>query len=479
MESRGLRRKVRADVVVVGAGISGLTAALSAREAGAEVALLEKGDSIHFRGLHNAALSSRLQRRQGLSVDAESVISTIMQFGDYRADQRIVNLWAANCSRVMDWLLDLADTENVEVVVDPTTKPWYFPNYPTIHVFLPKWQETLAFMLFKKGKEMGVRYFFQTRAMRLLRKDRRVKGVLAEREGEAVQFEAKNGVILCTGDYGANRQMVESFCGSAISRLERAYEPALNTGDGHLMAMELGAAIDDPPHAVMLFDFPHFKKKGLFNLARQPWMYVNLRGERFMNEDLPWGYECNQILRQPGQTCFSLWDSKWDEEWPRMRSQCCKNMGPPTYLWNPKDLEEAIEKGHVIVAPTLKELAKRLAIPADRFLSQVERYNVFARMGKDLDFGKHPERLTTLERPPFFACRIEVRLMVTLGGLKIDERLQVLDTEGEAIPGLYAAGNVSGSFFGAVYPTTVPGLTHSRAWTFGWLAGRNAARAFP
>lgn len=478
-QSKTLKEKVVSDVIVIGAGIAGLTAALSARETSAHVVLIEKGENFHFRGLHNAAISSRLQREMGILVDRDSLISTIMQFGDYRADQRIVSLWADNCSRVMDWLLDLAKEQNVEVVLDPTTKPWYFPNYPTIHVFLPKWQETLALMLFRKGKEMGVEYLFNTRASRLIRRNGRVRGVLAERESGTIQLEARKGVVLCTGDYGANKEMVQSYCGTIISRLERAYEPEVNTGDGHLMAMELGAAIDEPPHAVMLFDFAHFKKKGLFNLARQPWLYVNLKGERFMNEDLPWGYECNQILRQPGQTCFAVWDSKYDEEWPKMRSQCCKNMGPPTYLWNPKDLEEAVEKGHVLVASSLEGLARRMRVPVNKFLSQVERYNLFARTGKDLDFGKHPERLTTLEKPPFFACRMEVRLMVTLGGLKINERLQVLDKDGNIISGLYAAGNVSGSFFGAVYPTTVPGLTHSRAWTFGWLAGKNAARATP
>ena len=84
-------------------------------------------------------------------------------------------------------------------------------------------------------------------------------------------------------------------------------------------------------------------------------------------------------------------------------------------------------------------------------------------------------RLTTIQKAPFFACKIKVRFLVILSGLKINNRMQVLDKEKKVIPGLYAAGNVSGSFFGNHYPTTVPGLTHSRAWTFGRLAGLHAA----
>ena len=158
-----------------------------------------------------------------------------------------------------------------------------------------------------------------------------------------------------------------------------------------------------------------------------------------------------------------------------MTSQCCKNMGPPTYLWDPKKLDEAIHKGNVLKAQTIEELVQKMGVPIEAFNRTVRRYNEFARQGKDIDFGKHPDRLTTIEKPPFYACKMEVRYMVILSGLKVNTKPQVLDTEGNIIPGLYAAGNVSGSFFGTVYPTTVPGLTHSRAWTFGRLAGLNAA----
>jgi fumarate reductase flavoprotein subunit len=196
-----------------------------------------------------------------------------------------------------------------------------------------------------------------------------------------------------------------------------------------------------------------------------------------MNEDLPWGYECNQILRQAERFAWSVWDGKYDDEWPKMGSQCCKNMGAPTYLWNPNQLTEAIEKGNVLAAGSIEELGTKMGVPGDTFRKTVERYNILARDGRDVDFGKHPDRLTTLEKPLFYASKMEARYMVILSGLKVNTELQVLDTARNVIPGLYAAGNVSGSFFGGnVYPTTTPGLTHSRAWTFGRLAGLNAAR---
>ena len=481
--AKDIRETITADVVVLGAGISGLTAALSAAEAGAKTILLEKSPTFQQRGLHNAALASRMQKKAGIKIDRDQVISTIMEWGAYRTNQRVVTLWADNCDRVMDWLLDMAEAAKIEVVLDPTTKPWYFPNYPTIHVFMPKWQETLAEMLQSNARTKGVDIRFKTPAVRLLREGKgRVSSVIAQTsQGGYTQFNASKAVVLCTGDYGGDRQMVDEYCWPGIGDLKCVYEATVktgdtvNTGDGHKMGMWIGAAIDEPPHCAMLFDFAVFSKEGIFNLARQPWLYLNLNGERFMNEDLPWGYEGAQIMRQPSNLVWAVWDAKWEQEAPKMHSQCCKNMGPPTYMWHPKQLDEAIEQGNVLTAQTIEDLGRKMKVPAETFKTTVARYNELARNGKDLDFGKHPDRLTTLEKPPFYACKMEARYMVILGGLKVNTKLQVLDTERNVIPGLYAAGNVSGSFFGSQYPTTVPGLTHSRAWTFGRLAGLNAA----
>jgi fumarate reductase flavoprotein subunit len=495
--ARDIKETITADVVVIGAGIAGLTAAVSAAEAGARAVLLEKGPGYNYRGLHNAAIASRLQKQAGIQVDKEQLIYTIMETGAYRGDQRVIKMWADNCDRVMDWLLDLAEAAGIRVALDTTTKPWYFPNYPIIHVFDTEhfsWQASLARMLVNNARARGVEFRFETPAVQLLRKGKgRVTGVIARNKaGDYLQFNAGRAVVLCTGDYGSDRRMVEKYCWKGVSEIpslyprmtDRAYaeqhiagpyDNQPNTGDGHKMGLWIGAAIDNPPHCTMLFDYTLWSGEKLFDLARQPWLYVNANGERFMNEDLPWGYECSQLMQQPGNIAWSIWDAKYDREWPKMQSQCCKNMGPPTYLWNPKWLGEAVEEGNVLTADTIEGLAVKMNVPVEAFKTVVARYNDIARQGKDLDFGKHPDRLTTVEKPLFYAAQVTAVYLVILGGLKINPRLQVIDTEEKVIPGLYAAGNVSGSFFGSQYPTTAPGLSHSRAWTFGRLAGISAA----
>jgi fumarate reductase flavoprotein subunit len=492
--ARDIKKTINADVIVVGSGIAGMTAAIAAAEVGASTVLLEKGPGYNFRGLHNAAIASRLQRDAGVEVDKEQLIFTIMETAAYRGNQRVVKMWADNCDDAMEWLLDMADEAGIKVVLDPTTKPWYFPNYPLIHVFMPGRQETLAGMLYDKVLSQGTDVRFGTTAVQLIRKGKgRVTGVVArDGRGDYLRFNAGRGVVLCTGDYGSDRRMVEQYCWPGVSelhslypdmtdlayalqRIEGPYDREPNTGDGHKMGMAIGAAIDDPPHCAMLFDYTLWSKEKLFDLARQPWLYVNFNGERFMNEDLPWGYECAQLMQQPEATAWAIWDAKFDQEWPKMRSQCCKNMGPPTNLWNPKWLDAAVREGNVLTASTIAELARKMKVPVAAFEATVARYNEMAQQGKDLDFGKHPDRLTTVAEPLFYAAQVSAIFLVILGGLKINANLQVLDTDGNAIPGLYAAGNVSGSFFGNQYPTNAPGLSHSRAWTFGRLAGRNAA----
>jgi fumarate reductase flavoprotein subunit len=495
--AKDIKETVTADVVVLGAGISGLTAAFSAAEAGARTVLLEKGPGYNFRGLHNAAISSRLQKQAGVEIDRDQLISTIMEYSAYRGDQKVINTWADNCDKVLEWLIDMAEAANKSVVLDTTTKPWYFPNYPVAHVFERGkygFQATLAKLLWDNVQAKGVEVHFNTPAVRLLREGKkRVTGVIARnKQGDYIQFNASRAVVLCTGDYGGDREMVKQYCWKGVHELRSLYpemtaiaysaqqctdvpKEEVNTGDGQKMGMWIGAAIDDPPHCAMLFDYTDWGGESLFDLGRQPWLYVNLNGERFMNEDLPWGYECAQIMRQSKNLAWSVWDDKWKQEAPLMRSQCCKNMGPPTYLWQDKWLDSAIEEGNVLEASTIEELAQKMQLPVDKFKATVARYNELAKKGKDLDFGKHPDRLTTLEKPPFYATRMTALYLVIVGGLQINERLQVLDTERNVIPGLYAAGNASGSFFGSHYPTTVPGLSHSRAWTFGRLAGQYAA----
>jgi fumarate reductase flavoprotein subunit len=128
-----------------------------------------------------------------------------------------------------------------------------------------------------------------------------------------------------------------------------------------------------------------------------------------------------------------------------------------------------------VKADTLQELAEKMNVPWVTFHRTIERVNELARLGKDLDYGKRADRLTTVEKPPFYAGTIEQHLLVILGGIIVNTRFQPLDSDGKVIRGLYMAGNTVGRRFAVDYPTMCPGLSHGFAWTSGRLTGLYAA----
>lgn len=506
-----IKEVITTDVVVIGAGLAGLTAAGSAAEKGVKTILLEKGDGPSFRGYGIAAVNNSLQRQEGIEVDRDKVITELMTWSGYWADQKIISLWADNSADVIDWLADLAVAAGItpnKLKDIPQTIPGSPFNYTQIiGINLPGWNETVAKLLEKNAKERGVDIRWNTPAKQLLRKGKgRVTGVIARNSiGDYIQFNAGKGVILCTGDYGHNPEMVKKYIAERAThfhdifygydnRFSRDSEvlkkyigpgalpvpdhvkgPHKNTGDGHIMGLRIGAAIDEPPHCPMLFDHAVVESPiPIFvPLTRQPFLNVNINGERFKNEELPYGYICNADLAQPDHVKWVLWDANWEEDSKRMGQIGCKALIPP--LHNPLIVEALIEKGIIKSANTLDDLAQKMRVPYKKLKVTVARYNDLADLKKDLDFGKRSECLSKIERQPFYAIKMGVSLLVTLGGLKINTKLQVLDTNKNVIQGLYAAGNTSGSFFSNDYPITIFGVSHSRALTFGRLAGFNAA----
>ncbi|AFV12594.1 fumarate reductase flavoprotein subunit FccA [Thermacetogenium phaeum DSM 12270] len=486
-----IKETVTTDVVVCGAGMAGLCAAIAAAEGGAKVVLLEKGNCTGFRGMEYGAIGSRIQRQSGININRDEIINEVMRWGGYKADQRVVSLWADHSGETMDWIVDMGKKYGIEAkpvalerqVINGT----YFKYYPTVACeFIPNeeamaqepklhflTQHALRYILESAIKDLGVDLRFKTPAVQLIRKgEGRVTGVIAKNDSGYIKFNASKGVILCTGDYANDPEMLKTYIPSSENIYGITYPSKNNTGDGHKMGLWVGAAMDEGPHAPMYFDQgldgmpPGYKP---VPLTRQPWLGINILGERFANEDLPYGYVSNSMLRQPGCMKWVVWDAKWPEEVDRFGYIVCKEMKPP--LHDPKEIDDLIKKGIIKSANTIDELAQKMEVPVETFKATVARYNELAKLGKDLDFGKRPECLTTLEKAPFYAAKLAVCLLVTLGGLKVNEKLQVLDKENKVIPGLYAAGNTSGNFFFYDYPINVCGISHGRALTFGRLAG--------
>lgn len=462
---------VDAEVVVVGAGVSGLMAALAAAEQGANTVLIEKTSSFNARGGHNAALGSKLQKAEGIDYDGGEVVRKLARWGGNKVNQSLLMLWADNCNETIDYLIDMAEANDIEVTIWGNDIPdAFYSEYKTVHMFGGMDEKILAGMVEQAAKDAGADFHYEMPAAQLVRDGSgSVEGVIAGEEGSYTRFNASKGVILCTGDYGNNPEMVERYCPKANDITMNVYAPAVNTGDGHKMGLWVGAAMqEDEPHTPMIHNL------GGPQNSSHPFLRVDKFGNRYENEDVPIPYLCNSIQLLPDNIEWTIFDSTWEEYVPHMGSGFSRS--PVVTEDNVASLDEAVEAGTMAFkADTIEGLAEQIGVPADALQATIDRYNELVAAGEDTDFGKSPEMMTAIDTAPYYAVTNPLALLVVLGGLRVNTDLQVLNANSEVIPGLYAAGNVVGECFANDYPVIVPGLSHSRALVFGRLAGQSAA----
>lgn len=484
-----IKETVTAEIVVVGAGTSGVFAALGAAEKGAKVIVIEKTEKIQGRGGDNTALNSRKHKELGITLDADRIVRELMKWGDGRLDMRLLYLWAHNSGPIMDHIMDILAEQGLETylvvpdrtdeeasVIDKWPNPTGFPEgwnyldervveYPTCHRPGKKGTDQVGWLtiIANKAQSLGAEFRFKMKAEQLLRPDNgRVTGVVAKNEaGEYVKFVATKAVLLCTGDYGANPEMVAKYTP------EKGLPGMLPTsmGEGHQMGMWIGAVMENLPHCPMSHLF--------HSLGTHAFLQVNKYGERFYCEDSDTESMANQAVEQGG-----LWvviDDSWTEDIEKMGIGFFRPCRATDTI--KAEFQKKIESGTFLKADTIEELATKMQVPVDTFKATVDRYNELVKAGKDLDFGKRPDRLTAVDKPPFYAAWTPkpTIALVVLGGLLANDHLQALDAEHKVIPGLYLAGNTVGRRFKGGYPVICPGLSHSMAWTHGYLAGQFAA----
>lgn len=485
-----IKETIERDIVAIGAGISGLAIAHAAAEGGATVAVVEKGKTLSARGWDNGAIGTKVQKRHGIKIDRVEVANLLMQAYGYKAHHQLVKLWCDRSGEVFDYYIDMAEAEGMTVDlnsdVPKSTRPGpYYAMYRTSHNFGMQngfyivdkngefFEAQLLKMIERKAKEHGANFYYKNQVEQLIRDSAtgRVTGVIAKRQDHSyVKYVAKKAVVLCTGDYGGNKDMVNAWCSFASYTDGCMYTPmGQNTGDGHKMGLWVGASLQKAPHCAVM----HPVTGG--PLSFLPFLYVNKRGERYANEDMTFPALCNARILQPGNIAWSIYDADYREYAEKMPN----NGGIATPLLYPgleDDIAKAISSKMGHTANTIEELALALNIPVKKFSATVKRYNDLVAKGADEDFGKRVANLTPIAKAPFYAMKCSAPLVVTVGGLNVSPQMEVLDGKDEPIPGLYAIGNVAGNFFGNDYTSICLGISHGRCLTFGRLLGQAIAK---
>ena len=492
-----------ADVVVIGAGIAGLNAARAAMEEGASVIVVEALDACQGRGLDVGTFNSANQKEVGFETSDEELDEMCLEMTRYagnRVNQTIMRTWAKRCGDDFDWWFkDVLEPKGytvslarwpLEVDYEPVAGEW-FPQYIAANeIAAPGGEgfggvESAVLELGEYDKEHGVEFYFNMRARQLVRgtdnKSGRVSAVIAEAaDGSHVKFTATSGVVLATGDYGNNPDMMQAWCPSQAALAERsALTRSSSLGDGHLMGMWVGGMMQGLPH-------PYMAHASAGDLGTFPSLYVDINGRRFTNEDIPGQTFADTVDELPCKVWWQIADAQYPNQlkWSQPGHGATMKFAGDVDAWNDaiatgdRDAIEAMiaEQGVTTAhAWTIAELADAISVDPDVLQATVDRYNDLCAAGRDDDFGKQAKRLFPVSTPPYFYSTNTWNFLVMVGGLKSNERAEVLDRFGNPIPGLYACGNVQGSRFAYNYPTIVPGISHSMCVTYGRIAGQQAA----
>lgn len=451
------------DVVVIGAGGAGFSAAIEAKNAGANVVLLEKmpavGGNSLISGAEMNAAKNWVQPKLGINDDSPELhAEDTYKGGDMKGDMNVIKVMTHNALDAAKWCRDYLgvrfEDDNLFFFGGHSRKRALIPVGHTGTEFITKFQA--------KADELGIPVITNMKAEELIKdKSGRVVGVKATMNGASYTFNAKGGVVLATGGFGANPEMVKKYNPKIDERFKTTDAPG-TTGEALYMAERAGAQlvnmgyiqtypICDPISGVI-----ELIADARFDGA----IMLNQEGKRFVEELQRRDVLSEAILKQTGGYCWVLWNDKIGS---------ISN----TVKEHPTEYEAFTKQGIMATCDDLKCVADFTKIPFDSLKGTVNRVSSMTGKGNDKDFN-HRSGLVDMTQGKYYVIKAVPSVHHTIGGVRINEKAQALTAEGKAIPGLWAAGEVTGVTHGT---NRLGGNAYTDIIVFGRIAGKAAAEA--
>lgn len=468
-------------IVVIAAGPSGLSAAVQAAEAGGEVLVVEKAASVGGAanmGMGPLGIGTKYQQQQMIDITVEKAFHMFMEYTHYNVDARLVKKYFELSGETIEWLEDMGvEFEGAFRYFPQSEATWHIVK--TDQGIGPRAASFMNKALYEKAKELGVEFLLETSAKKILVEDGKVSGISAvDQNGEEVRISCQAAVV-CTGGAGANKDFIKEETGFEYGKdLFHFAIPGI-MGDGLKMAWEAGA--DKLPVRIEMaasIEGVDELPGSISNVFAQPNLLVNKLGKRVMNEAFMQNatYLSNVASHQKDKVCFSIVDHSIVKHYVRHGVDNVSLVRPNPDVSDFFDgIEMAKKMGNkaLYVADTLEELAEKMGVDTERLLDTVYDYNDFCD-SVDEEFFKEKRYLRPIIKPPYYAAKIRPGGYGTVGGIRINENCEALNSAFEAIPGLYAAGADACNIYDDSYMFLLPGNSMGFAVNTGRIAGISA-----
>jgi succinate dehydrogenase/fumarate reductase flavoprotein subunit len=499
------------DIVVIGAGVAGMTCAAAATEQGADVILFAASSYPVSRGGSNHGVNTKVQQRYGIEYTPE-ILSTRLKKelsdASFWPDSRKWWKWVNNSSESMNWLIDIMEGAGYETTLeigfdDPDG---VYSAQPASHNWIggevvfgaAMGQGLVMNELEKKILAQNGTIHYDTTAQYLIREGDNtgpVTGVVAKNpQGAYVKYVGKKAIILATGDFSGNKEMMAKYCPHVLPILADVpvdYNAqfsfgGLYHGDGQRMGLWVGAAWQKTfPNAPMIDSLgpaPYTQ-----SVANHTGINLNTEGQRYMNEDTIFSYSCLALMQNPEMTAYYVWDSayaNWFDHWFTFGSTIEQTGGPKGL--SPEEAlaswEANVENKSYVKGDSIEEVLSQLeGIDAEAAKATIERYNGYCDAGIDEEYHKHASYLAPIKTGPFYGCKFTANpanFLCVTGGLRTNDRMQVCDENDSPIPGLYNIGIMVGDMYANCYNFSICGHNLGATCnTFAYMLGRELASA--
>lgn len=493
------------EVLICGFGTGGVPCALSTAQNGSKVLVIERDAEENMQGLREdlGALNTKLQIESfnefpEFEISEKDAVEDIVRYANGYCDYNLIKMWAQRSGEAVDWITDVIEATGkaymeFEGGISEGGRDRSYATGHSPHLTDQAGEgESYSSILRGLAIEAGAEVRYSTPLIKLEQNEEgRVTGAIAQdtTDGHYVRINASKGVVLATGGYLTNTAMMAALQPEILDSRILCTSGSTDDGSGIKAGMWLGARKDAIGTSI-LFNrccvLPdEVAGNGVvgrwFWFGEQPFLKVNLNGERFCNESGPYDYMLHSAWLQPHHTYVDIWDADAKAKAEAMNEVgCCRlfpfqngaqNNIPFDVVWDRMN-QGLIDDGYIQVADTIEELAEKLNIPADTLKATVERYNGFCETGDDTDYYKEPSRLASVTTPPFYGVRTGAWQLATFDGLLINTHMQVLNQDNDPIEGLYALGDCSGGFFCVTYPNLFTGLACGRTTTEGYILGQ-------